>query len=610
MWLDRLTGEQFRQLSEIVEPGRYQHAGDGPAFNGHTPVFTGVLVSDGGERCQLGNEVHSFSLSPQAQSAEIETLCKAVAAIDVGLSQDPLMSPLMPAAIIDTQSHLLPFEEHLLDVVQQGHLHQISQRPRLDLHYEDEVADVARARRLAKGALVHLASHSELWQRQTLSGVIPKKVLARFSEDDYGIYENRIYARLLDKTEGHLRGRLSALKGLQATLDQALKFYESEGVDFRLSREVCRLWGMTFDQAATSRVSELLSQTLETVEYLHRVISGLQQSGVYLLVSRQAQVVGALHLTNILSHDPHYRHVALLWDLLGQTTMATRSSPEERFSHNQWLADAYSRYAGLVLRHALRPYLPEQDEGIWAGRCIRLQQSGLDWQLVSVVSGEHACEEVLLTIVPWLTDAHLLDETLQLPLERFIAWPAIRQQPQQAAYQGQWIALSPSDMYCVERFGQLVDTVLYRMVLRSYGQPLTKIPVKVLALAGGIHGLHVDHQSHTFEVREAVSEGSIAVLKHALIAANSTRQAEALEQHTQEIVALEKCPVCGAKANLFFQSPLGFRANCDSCGTERYLRRKGDQLVFDQSVSDCRDFAALGRRAFSIDITRVAISTR
>jgi len=609
MWLDRLTGEQFRQLPEIVEPGRYQHTGDGPAFNGHTPVFTGVLVSDGGERCQLGNEVHSFSLSPQAQSAEIETLCKALAAIDVGLSQDPLMSPLMPAAIIDTQSNLLPFEEHLLDVVQQGHLHQISQRPRLDLHYEDEVADVARARRLAKGALVHLASHSELWQRQTLSGVIPKKVLARFSEDDYGIYENRIYARLLDKTERHLRGRLSALKGLQATLDQALKFYESESVDFRLSREVCRLWGKTFDQAATTRVSELLSQTLGTLEYLHRVISGLQQSGVYLLVSRQAQVVGALHLTNILSHDPHYRHVALLWDLLDQTTMATRSSPEERFSHNQWLADAYSRYAGLVLRHALRPYLPEQDEGIWAGRCIRLQQSGLDWQLVSVVSGEHASEEVLLTVVPWLTDAHLLDETLQLPLERFIAWPAIGQEALQAAYKGQWITLSPSDMYCVERFGQLVDRVLYRMVLRSYGLPVTKIPVKALVVADGINGLHVDRQNHALELREAVSRDSIAALKDALVAANSSRQAEVLERHNQEIIALEQCPVCKAKADLIFQSPIGFRANCDKCGTERYLRREGTQLVFDQTVSGRKDFVALGRRAFSLDVSRILTST-
>ena len=609
MWLDRLTGEQSRQLPEIIEPGRYQHTGNGPAFNGHTPVFTGVLVSDGGERCQLGNEVHSFSLSPQAQSAEIETLCKAVAAIDVGLSQDPLMSPLMPAAIIDTQSNLLPFEEYLLDVVKQGHLHQISQRPRLDLHYEDEVADVARARRLAKGALVHLASHSELWQRQTLSGVIPKKVLARFSEDDYGIYENRIYARLLDKTERHLQGRLSALKGLQATLDQALKFYESEGVDFRLSREVCRLWGMTFDQTATSRLSELLSQTLGTLEYLHRVISELQQSGVYLLVSRQAQVVGALHLTNILSHDPHYRHLALLWDLLEQTTVATRSSPEELFSHNQYLADAYSRYAGLVLRHALRPYLPEQDEGIWAGRCIRLQQSGLDWQLVSVVSGEHASEEVLLTVVPWLTDAHLLDETLQLSLERFIAWPAIGQEPQQAAYQGQWIALSPSDMYCVERFGQLVDTVLYRMVLQSYGQPLTKIPMKALALADGIKGLHVDRQNHALELREAISKDSIAVLKDALVTANSSRQAEVLERHNQEIIALEKCPVCEAKADVFFQSPIGFRANCGKCGTERYLRREGTQLVFDQTVSGRKGFVALGRRAFSLDVSRIAAST-
>ena len=609
MWLDRLTGEQFRQLPEIVEPGRYQHTGDGPAFNGHTPVFTGVLVSDGGERCQLGNKVHTFSCSPQAQFAELETLCKAVAAIDVGLSQDPLMSPLMPAAIIDTQSNLLPFEEHLLGVVQQGHLHQISQRPRLDLHYEDEVADVGRARRLAKGALVHLASHSELWQRQTLSGIIPKKVLARFSEDDYGIYENRVYARLLDKTERHLRGRLSALKGLQATLDQALKLYESEGVDFRLSREVCRLWGDTFDQAATSRVSELLSQTLGSLESLFRVISGLRQSGVYLLVSRQAQVVGALHLTNILSHDPHYRHLALLWDLLDQTTSATRSSPEELFSRNQYLASAYSRYAGLVLCHALRPYLAGQYEGIWAGRCIRLQQSGLDWQLISVVSGEHASEEVLLTVVPWLADAHFLDESLQLPLERFIAWPAIGQEPQRAAYHGQWVPLSPSDMYCVERFGLLVDRALYRMVVRSYGQPLTKIPVKALVVADGINGLHVDRQNHALELREAISRDSIAALKGALVAANSSRQAEALERHNQEIIALEKCPVCEVKGNLFFQSPIGFRANCNICGTERYLRREGSQLVFDQTVAGRKGFVALGRRAFSLDVSRTAAST-
>ncbi len=602
MWLDRLTGEQCRQLPPVIEPGRYQLAASGPVFNGHTPAFSGVLVSDGGERCQLGSEVRSFVMPQHAQTAQSDQLCKAIVTIDADLQRSELMSPLMPATIIDSQSHLLPLEERLLDVVQQGHLHQISQRPRLDLHYEDEVADVARARRLAKGALVHLASHSECWQRQTLNGVIPKKVLARFSEDDFGIYENRVYARLLDKIERHLWGRLLALKTLQETLSQALEFYQSEEIDYRLSNEVCWLWGMAFDQGTTSKASELLGETLRTLQRLHRTISGLQQSGLYLLISRQAPITGSLHLTNILSHDPHYRHLAILWDLLDKTTVSARSTPEERFRQNQHLAHAYSRYAGLVLRHALRPYLHGQDEGIWAGRTIRLRQSGLEWQLVSIASGGHSADETLLTVVPWLSSAVVPEELQQLPEDRFIAWPAIGQEPQKSAYQGHWIALSPSDMYCVERFGQLVDRVLYRMVLLSYGRPLTKVPVRVLTLADGVRGVHVDHPRHALEVREAVPEESVDVLKKALIAANSILQGAALERLNQEILALEKCPVCKAKADLAFQSPAGFRANCEECGTQRYLRQQDSRFVFEQIVSGRTDFLTLGRRAFSMQV--------
>ncbi|MDT4851449.1 hypothetical protein FQZ97_856300 [compost metagenome] len=155
-------------------------------------------------------------------------------------------------------------------------------------------------------------------------------------------------------------------------------------------------------------------------------------------------------------------------------------------------------------------------------------------------------------------------------------------------------------MYCVERFGQLVDQALYRMVLLSYGRPLTKVPAKVLALADGVRGVHVDHLRHALEVREAVPEESVDVLKKALIAANSIPQGVALERHNQEILALEKCPVCEAKADLFFQSPAGFRANCGACGTERYLRQHKDGRVFDQIVAGKVDFLTLGRRAFSM----------
>lgn len=51
------------------------------------------------------------------------------------------------------------------------------------------------------------------------------------------------------------------------------------------------------------------------------------------------------------------------------------------------------------------------------------------------------------------------------------------------------------------------------------------------------------------------------------------------------------------------------RLHCDKCGTERYLRREGSQLVFDQTVAGRKGFVALGRRAFSLDVSRSAAST-
>jgi hypothetical protein len=162
MWVDRLTGEQLRELPESVSPGRYWTEATRLTLNGHTPDFSGLLVDDDGQHCQLGDQLRSFSLPSQADTASAELLFKAISTVDDESQQgSSMVSPLMPAAIVDDQGHLQQFEERLLQVVRQGHLNRISQRPRLDMHYEDEVTDIARARRLSKGALVHLASHSD-----------------------------------------------------------------------------------------------------------------------------------------------------------------------------------------------------------------------------------------------------------------------------------------------------------------------------------------------------------------------------------------------------------------------------------------------------------------
>ncbi|CBJ80606.1 conserved hypothetical protein [Xenorhabdus bovienii str. Jollieti] len=605
MWLDRLTGETISQLPSQIEAGRYQLAVSSLVFNSHTTDFSGVLVSDGGERCQLGDEVRTFVMPRQVKSNKSALLFRAVETIYPDMMpSSALISPLMPGAIIDQQSQLLPFEQNLLEVVKKGHLHQISQRPRLDVHYEDEVADIARARRLAKGALVHLASHSECWQRQTLNGVIPRKVLARFSHDDYDIYENRVYARLLDKAERHLRTRLSTLLSLQVTLEQALEFYQTEGTHHLLAYEVCQLWGMTFNEDKTNQALVHLNETVDTLHMLHKTLSGLQQTGLYTLVNRNAQVTGILHPTNILGHDPHYRHLTMLWELLDSTTVE-KTTPQERFRHNQYLVEAYSRYAGLVLRHALYPYLQGESEGLWAGKTLQLAQKGLEWHLICRTEKGNSAGNTLLILVPWLTDlAEPINET-KLTSERFVAWPSQDLALSPSGYVDNWIALSPSDMYCVERFGLLINRTLYRQVLKSFARPITKIPTKALAVAEKIAHIHVEHQSHCLTVQGEVADIDLEKLKRTLKEANAHEKASDVVQRCREILFLQSCPVCQHKTTIAFQPPGGFKTICGKCGTERYLRQKEEGLFLEQTGTkgvQTSNFMTLGKRSFSMQI--------
>lgn len=609
MWLDRLLGDTVSIPPADVDNGRYWIKASSLTFNGHTRGVSGVLVSDGSTSFQLGRDIHKFVVPEKSLQEDVEQFSKVIETLDQDITQSArLISPLMPAAVIDDQSHLLPLEKKLFEVLNKGHFHQISLRPRMDLHYEDEVTDISRAKRLAKGALVHLASHSEHWQRQTLSGVIPKKVLARFSEDNYSIYENRVYARLLDDIERHLCGRIRGLKKLQATLMDAQEFYQTTDRNHRLTTAICNLWGQTFDEAETNRAASLLEDTLDTLEAMLKTIAGLKQTGLYQRVPRNAYVGRSLHITNILGHDSHYRHLAILWDMLSKVNSIGRKNPEERYERNQQLAIAYSRYAGLALRHALQPYMSGRHEAKWAGRTLKLKQEGLEWVLTSSMpdADKTKGDKELLKVVPWFgfTRAHLevpSNEVRDDSCARIIAWPALNQVNDHSALEGNWVALSPSDLYCVERFGYLVDRQLYHHVIKDFGQPLTKVPGNVLALAEVDHkqALSVDGKRHQLVVREKLPVSQFEVLRQALIDSNANKQASELELRQQEIFALQTCPVCSAKVDLHFQPPAGFRVNCTGCRTDRYLRSQGNKYVFEQKLAGMIDFRTTGRRAFS-----------
>ena len=141
-FLDRLTGGKISHLPYALLPGRYCLL-EPLVVNGHSHLQAGDLLSDDG----------SGVIRVQDTESQVLTIDQT--------DDDQADSDLSAEAIISIAEEL---ERDLAAVLRDGHLHSISDRPRRDLRYDDSVAPVARARRLATSALSHLASHSDCWQ--------------------------------------------------------------------------------------------------------------------------------------------------------------------------------------------------------------------------------------------------------------------------------------------------------------------------------------------------------------------------------------------------------------------------------------------------------------
>ena len=112
---------------------------------------------------------------------------------------------------------------------------------------------------------------------------------------------------------------------------------------------------------------------------------------------------------------------------------------------------------------------------------------------------------------------------------------------------------------------------------------------------------HLDIHNKKSELgTDGSSKSEAGAVKTALRSANAMRLEAELLERNQEIAALQSCPVCREKGRLVFQSPEGFKANCATCGADRYLRGQKDQREYEQLVAGKKDFRTLGRRGWAL----------
>ena len=104
----------------------------------------------------------------------------------------------------------------------------------------------------------------------------------------------------------------------------------------------------------------------------------------------------------------------------------------------------------------------------------------------SLLTQEHspakATEQTLLEFTPWFGFSELPELSTQLANNRIILWPSIDNISieQSEGLQPGWLALSPLDLYCVERLGWLIDKKLNEQLTRQYAEPITKLPGKAV----------------------------------------------------------------------------------------------------------------------------------
>ena len=189
----------------------------------------------------------------------------------------------------------------------------INRRPRKYLRSEEVIRPVELSKNINNRTIYELSKDSANWRRLNIDGVEPSKLLTEVNEDDFSIYENRIYKTLLDK----LGAKLDVMVQKRQTL------YENVKKANRISANLVNRYknALLFRRIAPKELDDLnkvdilaVEESLKHVKSLSKKISFLKTQNLYQELRNQKAVVSPLQKTNILLQERHYKKMCELWD--------------------------------------------------------------------------------------------------------------------------------------------------------------------------------------------------------------------------------------------------------------------------------------------------------
>ncbi|CAI4155785.1 conserved hypothetical protein [Alteromonas macleodii] len=617
-WYDRFKGKVIKQLPENIAPGRYA-AQESCIINRHSNIQQDdFLISDGTEKFHIGSQVGSFIHNEKSEQveAELEIIESAILAYQEAVDLGKDSSFLIPDKLL-ARLELTKFEELLVDVLKKGHLQEIARRPRMELIYEEHLVPVSRAKKVAGSANAHLASHSECWQTRTLTGVIPKQILALESEDQLNIYENRVYVKLLGNIEQYLLKRILEVKRLEEIFAKAESFKNAEGIYFELRESIFTLWGEGFapDEVDKGKDDEDKNDdkksdetTLGLLTKMLKKVRTLQHSSLYLKLTHNIHVPLKLNMTNVLSHDQHYRHVARLWNSWLDTQQANNLDPKQIFERNKKLANSYLQYCCDLVKRTLHELgfvelTPNSFERNGA-QSVSLEVTGVG-EIILNSSGQNLSFVPCFTNYTYVSDTELMENSRRVLL-------SISANEETEKYN---LCTSPINFYSLEQLAILISKWLASQVVQALGNTLYKVPSALIRFLESINTKqHWQFENNSVTIIKPFIDVKPKLLEFKGEHKKDVSIARAIDVVTEAAERFEEllyCPCCGVKADeeqWVSRDDNCFAIRNSNCNHVWEVNRKADgskvlkvlpRNVVDGELLD--DFERAGRFSISLD---------
>lgn len=501
-WIERITGRQLPAPTEPLAPGQWRYCGERRIAIGEAEAHPGDVLMPGPDgRCRIP-KVGSVRCDPHCMADE-DALRSLRLVGDRLRSKDrdtweawTAETPLLPA--LDEALEETALERAVATKL--GYLEYACRQPRTHLKLEEERLLVGRCKRPSPKAPNVLAARSEDWERRTLWGVRPRRVLGIVRDDLYDIYENRVAVALIDNLDVALLRRLRSVRRAVALLKQRESYQHllDGSHNYRRAERILELWGEALEDGGQLEHAQAVYRRIMA---LRRRVLALKDTLLYREIGGARGQRLQLRMTNVLIHDEVYRRIAELWVAWEDHIRSLSADPEIRWQQDQDAAQGFERFVFLVIVRALESLgfrrrteghaATDGSDDEWALEgpagdiVLRRDESGV------VVRSAYAKEPLRFVSVPAMLEASAtLDEWIRsvrapsvvivalpadeprLPVEKRVQLRSVADEPPGKPL---FVAVAPWDLESVERVARMIRWYAWSALFEHY-PPAVALP--------------------------------------------------------------------------------------------------------------------------------------